>query len=157
MIFMSRRPIKQGKSASYPTVALSGTNYFTFNFPNQNISTTGFTELLPTLPAGYILNASRVIGGKPIVILNKYDASGSFGKLMSFQYSGGAFTPIDSIPRQWVPHDLEDAFNDGRLSTLVQDEGATELFTSNTAREFVLRKYDVCRFGRRLGKSVVRL
>ena len=122
-----------GKSASYPTVALSGTNYFTFNFPNQNISTTGFTELPPTLPAGYILNTSRVIGGKPIVILNKYNASGSFGKLMAFQYSGGAFTPVDSIPRQWVPHDLEDAFNDGRLSTLVQDEGVTELFTSNTA------------------------
>ena len=82
-----------GKSASYPTVALSGTNYFTFTFPNQNISTTGFTELPFTLPAGYLLNASRVIGGKPIVILNQYDASGNFGKLMAFQYSGGAFTP----------------------------------------------------------------
>ena len=51
---------------------------------------------------------------------------------MAFQYAGGAFTPVDSTQRQWVPHDLKDAFNDGRLSTLVQDQGVTELFTSNT-------------------------
>ena len=120
-----------GNVARYPTVALSGTDYFTFTFPSQNISTTGFTELPLTLPAGYILNKSSAIAGKPIVILNQYDASGSFGKLMAFQYTGGAFTPVDSTQRQWVPHDLKDAFNDGRLSTLVQDQGYTELLTSN--------------------------
>ena len=131
MIFMSRQPTRQGNLARYPTVALSGTDYFTFTFPSQNISTTGFTELPLTLPAGYILNKSSAIAGKPIVILNQYDASGNFGKLMAFQYTGGAFTPVDSTQRQWVPHDLKDAFNDGRLSTLVQDQGYTELLTSN--------------------------
>ena len=84
-----------------------------------------------TLPSGYILNKNSQIAGKAIVILNQYDASGSFGELKAFQYAGGVFKPIDSTQRQWVPHDLKDAFNDGRLSTLVQDQGVTELFTSD--------------------------
>ena len=128
--FYAEATDQTGKSARYPTVALSGTDYYTFTFPSQNIPTTGFTELSLTLPSGYVLNKSGLIAGKPIVILNQYDASGSFGKLMAFQYAGGVFTPVDSTQRQWVPHDLKDAFNDGRLSTLVQDQGVTELFTS---------------------------
>ncbi len=76
-----------GRSARFPTVALSGTDFYTFTFPNENIATTGFTELPFTLPEGYLLNKSAVIGGKPAVILNRYDATGSFGKLMAFQYT----------------------------------------------------------------------
>ncbi|MGA9407465.1 MAG: S8 family serine peptidase [Bacteroidota bacterium] len=121
-----------GNSARYPTVATNGTDHFTFTFTGQNISTTGFTELPFTLPSGFILNRTAVIAGKATVVLNQYDTSGNFGKLMAFQYANGAFIPVDSNSRQWVPRDLKDAFNDGRLSTLVQDEGATELFTSNT-------------------------
>jgi len=122
---------QSGRTARFPTVALSGTDYFTFTFPNENISTTGFTQLPLTLPSGYLLNKTATIAGKSIVILNQYDATGSFSKLMAFQYRNGTFTPIDSTQRQWVPHDLKDVYNDGRLSTLVQDQGVTELFTSD--------------------------
>jgi len=120
-----------GRTVTYPAAALTSNNYVTFDFPGLNISTTGFTELPWTLPEGYLLNKTGMISGKPVVILNQYDAAGSFGKLMAFQYVNGAFIPIDSTPRQWVPHDLKDAFGDGRLSTLVQDEGYTELLTSD--------------------------
>ena len=124
---------QSGRSARYPTVALSGTAYFTFTFPSENIPTTGFSELPLTLPPGYLLNKDTTIAGKPIVILNRYDATGSFGKLMAFQYANGVFAPVDSTQRQWVPHDLKDIYNDGRLSTLVQDQGATVIFTSDAA------------------------
>ena len=115
-----------GRTARYPAVGDS-----VFVFPNQSIPTTGFTELPLALPSGFILNKTGTVTGKPTVILNQYDASGSFGKLLAFQYANGAFTPVDSTQRQWVPRDLKDVFNDGRLSTLVQDLGVTELFTSN--------------------------
>jgi len=124
---------QSARSVRYPTVASNGLGYFTFTFPAENISTTGFTQLPATLPSGYVLNQNAAIDGKPIVILNQYDAAGSFGKLMAFQYVNRIFAPLDSTQRQWVPHDLKDVYNDGRLSTLVQDQGVTELFTSDAS------------------------
>ncbi|MGA7160465.1 MAG: hypothetical protein WBZ48_05645, partial [Bacteroidota bacterium] len=123
---------QSGNSVHYPTVASNGSDHFTFTFTGRNISTTGFTQLPFTLPSGYILNKTSVIAGKPTLVLNRYDTSGNFGKLMAYQYVNGAFNPVDSTQRQWVPRDLKDAFNDGRLSTLVQDQGVTELLSSNS-------------------------
>ena len=118
-----------GRSVRLPPV---GSGYVPFQFASRKIATTGFTELSPTLPSGFLLNKTGSISGKPHVVLNAYDASGNFGKLKAYQYANGSFSVVDSTARAWVPRDLKDAFNnDGRMSTLVQDQGVTELFTSN--------------------------
>ncbi len=121
-----------GKTIQFPTVALAGTDEFNYTFNSRTIPTTGFTQLALSLPSGFVLNRTDSITGKHIVLLNQYDATGNFGKLKAFQYSNGSFSPVDSTVRSWVPRDLKQAFNDGRLTTLVQDQGVTELLSSDS-------------------------
>jgi subtilisin family serine protease len=129
---------QSGLKVRFPTVAQQGRDHLTFTFASRRVATTGFTELPLTLPSGFILNRTATVGGKQTVIMNEYDGTGSFGKLKAFQYSSGVFTPIDSLERGWVPRDFRDVFNDGRVSTLVQDHGVTKLFTSDPLKSSLL-------------------
>ena len=122
-----------GRTARFPTVALAGTDTFTYTFNDRKISTTGFDESSFSLPSGFILNKTDSIAGRKMFIMNEYDSSGNFGKLKAYQYLNGSFIVIDSTTRKWVPRDFRQAYSDGRLSTLVQDQGVTVLFTSDQA------------------------
>ena len=122
----------QGRSAQFPTLQLAGTDVFTISLAPTTVPTTGFNPLTFSLPSGFLLNRTDTLSGKRIVLMNQYDSTGSFYKLKAFTYAGGGFVPIDSTARGWVPRDLRHGFGDARLTSLVQDQGVTEILSSNT-------------------------
>ncbi|MBW7887069.1 MAG: S8 family serine peptidase [Bacteroidetes bacterium] len=115
------------KSSLFPTIPVNGFEYFSVKLPLTRISTTLFEKQNYNLPAGYILPDTILINGKNIVIINQFQADGSYGALKLFEFNGN-FLQRDSLIRQWIPKSFT-RNEQGIPLLLVQDYGTSAIFS----------------------------
>lgn len=79
--------------------------------------------------AGYVLNDVRDIyqNGNPVVIMNDL-SSGSFGQLITMEFSAGSWIRRDSVAQILIPRGISDVNGNGRLEIFAHVVGRAVLF-----------------------------
>ncbi len=104
----------------------------TFTFARDNITQNGYDSKPYLLPMGRYLEKAYDFDedGLKEVVMSRYSSSLAAGKLMTWEFNGSTFVPVDSISIKpvLIPKDVADTDGDGLLELLCSVNDSTYIF-----------------------------